>query len=181
MLGLPAHHLGIQGYCHHRPGNYNCAKEEGRRMFIKSPLATATFLVSCCVAAPAMCAATPPPGSDWITKDACTDGSNRPVAVDPYYGCPTQRDIAEGEELPYINHDQPGPNGDHPNGYQRRDAYPVTDLSGNPLVVNEFDFGYFQLYFAFEAGDGDGYDLYSIRNGWVSATQTRDRGGDSPN
>jgi hypothetical protein len=149
-------------------------------MFIKGPLATATFLVSCCVAAPAMCAATPPFGSDWITKDVCADISNRPVAADPYYGCPagtTQRDIAEGEELPYINHDQPGPNGDHPNGYQRRDAYPVTDLSGNPLVVNEYDFDYFQPYFTFEAGDGDGYDLYSIRNGWVSATQTRDGGG----
>jgi len=57
------------------------------------------------------------------------------------------------------------------------DAYPVTELSGNPLVVNEFDFDYFRDYFIFEAGDGDGYDLYSIRNGWVSATQTRDGGG----
>ncbi len=149
-------------------------------MLTKGALAAATLIVSCCVAASAMCAATPPVGSDWITKDVCADSSNRPAAADPYYGCPagtTQRDIAEGEELPYINHDQPGPNGDHPNGYQRRDAYPITDLSSNPLVVNEFDFDYFQPYFTFEAGDGDGYDLYSIHNGWVSATQTRDGGG----
>ena len=149
-------------------------------MSINITILWATVVVSLCTAVPAIGAATPPVGSDWITKDVCADSSNRPVAADPYDGCPagtTQRDIAEGEELPYINHDQPGPSGDHPNGYQRHDAYPVTDLSGNPLVINEFDFDYFGPYFTFEAGDGDGYDLYSIRNGWVSATQTRDGGG----
>ena len=105
-------------------------------MSINITVLWATVVVSLCTAVPAIGAATPPVGSDWITKDVCADSSNRPVAADPYDGCPagtTQRDIAEGEELPYINHDQPGPDGDHPNGYQRHDAYPVTDLSGNPF------------------------------------------------
>src|SRR5437588_11645344 len=39
------------------------------------------------------------------------------------------------------------------------------------------DFGYDRPYGTFEAGDGDGYDLYSIHNGWVSVGGTRDGGG----
>jgi len=45
------------------------------------------------------------------------------------------------------------------------------------LVVSELDFYYDRPYFTFEAGDGDGYEVYRISNGWVSATQTRDGGG----
>jgi hypothetical protein len=139
---------------------------------------TVVVVISCSAVAPVLCTATTPVGSDWITKDVCVDNSNQPVAADPYGGCPagtTQRDIAEGEKLPYINHDQP--DASHPKGYQRHDAYPVSDLSGNPLVVNELDFDYDQPYGTFRAGDGDGYDLYRVRNGWVSAAQTRDGAG----
>src|SRR5947207_998956 len=41
----------------------------------------------------------------------------------------------------------------------------------------EMDFGYDRPYGTFEAGSGDGYDLYSIHNGWVSVGGTRDGGG----
>jgi hypothetical protein len=119
-----------------------------------------------------------PPEYDWITKNVCVDASNRPVLADPYGGClpgTTERDIQIGEALPYLNHDQPYTG--HPDGYQRHDAYPVLDKSGNPLTVVEMDFGYDRPYGTFEAGDGDGYDLYSIHNGWVSAGGTRDGGG----
>ena len=115
---------------------------------------------------------------DWLLKDVCADATNTPVAADPYYGCPagtTERDIQVGEPLPYINHDQPQVG--HPDGFQRHDAYPVIDSTGNPLVVNALDFGYDRPYGTFEAGDGDGYDLYRIRNGWFSAAATRDGGG----
>lgn len=123
-------------------------------------------------------ASTLPAEYDWLIKDVCADASNTPVPTDPYYGCPagtTERDIQVGEPLPYINHDQP--QAGHPDGYQRRDAYPVIDKTGNPLIVNAMDFGYDRPYGTFEAGDGDGYDLYTIRNGWVSAAGTRDGGG----
>jgi hypothetical protein len=119
-----------------------------------------------------------PPEYDWLLKNGCADASNTLVAADPYYGCPpgtTERDIQIGEALPYINHDQPQTG--HPDGYQRRDAYPVLDKLGNSLVVNAMDFGYDRPYGTFEAGDGDGYDLLTIRNGWVSAAGTRDGGG----
>lgn len=123
-------------------------------------------------------AATLPLEYDWLLKNVCADASNRPVAADPYYGCPagtTERDIQIGEPLPYVNHDQP--QAGHPDGYQRRDSYPVLDKSGNPLAVNAMDFGYDRPYGTFEAGDGDGYDLLTIRNGWASASETRDGGG----
>ena len=110
--------------------------------------------------------ATLPPEYDWLLKNVCADASNRPVAADPYYGCPagtTERDIQIGEPPPYVNHDQP--QAGHPDGYQRRDSYPVLDKSGNPLAVNAMDFGYDRPYGTFEAGDGDGYDLLTIRNG----------------
>lgn len=53
----------------------------------------------------------------------------------------------------------------------------MLDKTGNPLAVGAMDFGYDRPYGTFEAGDGDGYDLLTIRNGWVSASGTRDGGG----
>ena len=148
-------------------------------MSLKAPLAA---VASACLAilthSNAAHSAALPSVYDWITKDVCADASNQPVAADPYDGCPagtTERDIQIGEALPYLNHDQPYTG--HPDGYQRHDAYPVLDKSGNPLIVVEMDFGYDRPYGTFEAGDGDGYDLYSINNGWVSAGGTRDGGG----
>src|SRR5207249_1257335 len=78
--------------------------------------------------------ATLPPEYDWLLKNVCANASNTPVAADPYYGCPagsTERDIQIAEPLPYLNHDQP--RAGQPNGFQRRDAYPVLDKAGNPL------------------------------------------------
>jgi hypothetical protein len=122
--------------------------------------------------------ATLPPEYDWLLKNVCADASNTLAAVDPYGGCPpgtTERDIQVGERLPYLNHDQPQPG--RPDGFQRRDNYPLLDKSGNPLAVGAMDFGYDRPYGTFEAGDGDGYDLLTSRNGWVSASGTRDGGG----
>jgi hypothetical protein len=153
--------------------------QESPPMSLKAPLAA---VASACLAilthSNAAHSAALPSVYDWITKDVCADASNQPVAADPYDGCPagtTERDIQIGEALPYLNHDQPYTG--HPDGYQRHDAYPVLDKSGNPLIVVEMDFGYDRPYGTFEAGDGDGYDLYSINNGWVSAGGTRDGGG----
>ena len=111
-------------------------------MSLKAPLAV---IISACFAivahGGAAQSAALPSVYDWITKDVCADASNQLATADPYDGCPagtTQRDIQIGEALPYLNHDQPYTG--HPDGYQRHDAYPVLDKSGNPLIVVENGF-----------------------------------------
>jgi hypothetical protein len=45
------------------------------------------------------------------------------------------------------------------------------------VSANDFDFDYFEPYGAMHPGDGDGFDLYRVANGYVTGGGTRDGGG----
>ncbi len=114
---------------------------------------------------------------DWIIQHVCADGADKPVPADPYDGCPAgthERRLKVGEPLPYLRHDQPGKNGDHPHGFQRHDAYPLVDVRyGGIFSANDFDFG---PYWEMELGEGDGFDVYRVANGYATGGGTRDGG-----
>jgi hypothetical protein len=118
---------------------------------------------------------------DWMIQHVCVDMTHHPVAADPYFGCPagaTERRLKVDDLMPYLRHDQPGSNGDHPDGFQRHDAYPIRDLRyGGIVVANDFDFDYREPYGQMHPGDGDGYDVYRVARGWVTAGDTRDGSG----
>lgn len=118
---------------------------------------------------------------DWLIQHVCADELNKPIAVDPYGGCPAgthERRLAVGEDLPYYRHDQPGQNRDHPLGFQRHDAYPLVDRRyGGVFSANDFDFDYVEPYGVMHPGDGDGFDVYRVAKGWVTGGGTRDGGG----
>ncbi|NOT88083.1 MAG: hypothetical protein HOP03_07865 [Lysobacter sp.] len=106
----------------------------------------------------------------WISKSVCVNDAGELLPVDPYQGCPPNagiRKIQIGDPLPYANIDQ--------GGFQRSDSYPVYDKLRAPVFMHTFDyspFGEFNLY------DGsDGYDVFKVLNGFVSAVNTRDGGG----
>jgi hypothetical protein len=80
--------------------------------------------------------------------------------------------------MPFLRHDQPGKNEDHPDGYQRHDAHPMIDVHTRTVVsANDFDFDYIEPYGAMHPGDGDGFDLYRVANGYVTGGSTRDGSG----
>jgi hypothetical protein len=72
--------------------------------------------------------------------------------------------------MPYYRHDQPSPP-NHPDGYQRHDAYPILDTAGNLLIissrirVNPTSDRFQQV---------PHYNVTIIRGGWVSGSETRD-------
>ena len=74
--------------------------------------------------------------------------------------------------MPYSRHDQLGGNGDHSDGCQRHDAYPVDMCT--LVSVNGFDFDYIEASGATPPCDGDGFDLYRIANGYAARRGTRD-------
>ncbi len=107
---------------------------------------------------------------NWLVKSVCVDAQNNLLRADPYDGCPNGssiRKIRVGEPLPYHNRDQ--------RGVQQRDSFPIQDLTGNILIVANFDH-YPYNSFTFSGGT-DGYDVYAIKDGWVSAHNTSDGGG----
>lgn len=111
--------------------------------------------------------------ADYLVQEVCIDQSGKMLPIDPY-SCPqgdTSRPLEIGEPLPYHKHDQPGPN--HPDGYQQHDSYPVRDLGGSLLIVNPFDYEPFDRFKSWR----DGYDIYLVKDGWVSAGETKDGGG----
>jgi hypothetical protein len=118
---------------------------------------------------------------DWLIQHVCVDAANRPIAVDPYNGCPAgsrERRLGLSDPMPYLRHDQPGRNGDHPNGYHRVDSHPIIDVHTRTIVAaNDFDFDYVAPYGAMHPGDGDGADLYRVANGYATGGATRDGGG----
>jgi hypothetical protein len=118
---------------------------------------------------------------DWLIQHICVGSTDRPIAADPYYGCPAgsrERRLGLRDPMPYLRHDQPGRNGDHPDGYQRHDAYPIIDVHTRTVVsANDFDFDYVEPYAAMHPGDGDGFDLYRVANGYASGGGTRDDSG----
>ena len=70
------------------------------------------------------------------------------------------------------------PTSGHPLGFQRHDAYPIIDRRyGGVVSANDFDFDYSEPYGVMHPGDGDGYDVYRVANGWVTGGDTRDGGG----
>ncbi len=116
---------------------------------------------------------------DWLIQHVCADVRDEPTSVDPYGGCPAgtrDRRLNLNEPLPYYRHDV-GDSG-HPLGFQRHDAYPIVDRRyGGVVSANDFDFDYSEPYGVMHPGDGDGYDVYRVANGWVSGGDTRDGGG----
>ena len=119
---------------------------------------------------------------DWIIQHVCADASDRPVPADPYDGCPGgthDRRLKLGDPMPYLRHDQPGPG--HPHGFQRHDSYPLADRHfGGVVSATDFDFDYREPYGVMHPGDGDGYDVYRVAEGYVSGSGTRDAGRLSP-
>jgi hypothetical protein len=118
---------------------------------------------------------------DWLIQHICVDASNRPIAADPYGGCGAgslERRLLLDDPIPYLRHDQPGKGGDHPNGFQRLDSHPILDVHSNTVVAaNDFDFDYFEPYGPMHPGDGDGFDVYRVADGYASGGGTRDGSG----
>ncbi len=118
---------------------------------------------------------------DWLIQHVCADAHDKPAPVDPYAGCPAgtqERRLKINETPPYYRHDEPGQKNDHPLGFQRHDAYPIIDRHyGGVVSANDFDFDYSEPYGVVHPGDGDGYDVYRVANGWVTGGDTRDGGG----
>lgn len=118
---------------------------------------------------------------DWLVQHICADASDRPTPVDPYGGCPAgtrERRLDVNDPLPYYRHDEPGQQSHYPLGFQRHDAYPIVDRRyGGIVSANDFDFDYSGPYGVMHPGDGDGYDVYRVVNGWVTGGDTRDGGG----
>ncbi|MGO9930503.1 MAG: hypothetical protein ACLPV8_01620 [Steroidobacteraceae bacterium] len=137
------------------PGPVTCA------MRLAAALAAAAF------SAPALAADQAALAGDYLVQKVCADASGKALSTDPYR-CESPnhlRPLSVGESLPYHKVDQAG--------VQRHDSYPAMTPGGSEIFVNPFDFkpfGIFNLW-------GDGYDIYLIRDGWVSASGTKDGGG----
>jgi hypothetical protein len=107
------------------------------------------------------------PARDYLVQKVCVDQSGNALPTDPYR-CESPnrlRPLIAGEALPYHKIDQ--------SAVLRHDSYPAITPQGGEIFVNPFDFtpfGIFNLW-------GDGYDVYAIREGWVSAPSTQDGGG----
>ena len=110
---------------------------------------------------------------DWIIQHICADASNRPVAVDPYGGCPAgtqDRRLGLQDSLPYWKHDQP--TAKSPNGTQRHDLHPLRDRQfGGIISANDFD------PHQPTSAAHHGYDVYRAVDGYVSSSATRDPSG----
>jgi hypothetical protein len=118
---------------------------------------------------------------DWLIEHICADSADRPIAVDPYDGCgsgSTERRLRLDDPMAYLRHDQPGKEGNHPNGFQRLDSHPIIDAYSKTIIVaNDYDFDYVEPYGAMHPGDGDGFDVYRVADGYTSGGGTRDGGG----
>jgi hypothetical protein len=105
----------------------------------------------------------------WLVKSVCTNSLNQLVVADPYYGCSSGiRKIQSGDPLPYHNIEQVG--------YQQRDAFPVTNpTDGSTSVIAAYDYSPFNIFNLYNGTDG--YDIYTVKDGWASAPNTSDGGG----
>jgi hypothetical protein len=107
----------------------------------------------------------------WLVKSVCTNSQDQVVAADPYDGCPAGaaiRKIKPADPLPYHNIEQ--------EGYQQRDAFPVNDpVAGKSWVIATYDWSPFDTFNLYNGTDG--YDIYSVQNGWASIVNTSDGGG----
>lgn len=107
----------------------------------------------------------------WLIKSVCTGSQNQVLAAEPYGGCPAGagiRKIKPGDPLPYHNIEQMG--------YQQRDAYPVVDPANRKAwIIATYDWSPFNTFNLYNGTDG--YDVYSVANGWASIVNTSDGGG----
>ena len=104
---------------------------------------------------------------DYLVQKVCVDQSGKALPTDPFR-CESPnhlRNLEVGEWLPYHKVDQAG--------VQRHDSYPAKTPDGAEIFVNPFDFAPFGIFNLW----GDGYDIYLIREGWASASETKDGGG----
>ncbi|MCI4677314.1 hypothetical protein K9U39_00045 [Rhodoblastus acidophilus] len=103
--------------------------------------------------------------TEWLVKSVCADDANEPVAADPYFVCPSgthRKKISVGDPLPYHNINQ--------TRNEESDSFVLVDKKGAPLYVRDFDWGpKFNTFF----NNTDGYDVYSIANGWISIAATK--------
>ena len=115
--------------------------------------------------------------SPWLIQRVCVDANDETQPLDPYYGCGagnTLRALRPGDRLPYHKYDAA-----YAGQIQRHDSYPLITPGGSTIVVNPFAFGSSptdSVLNQFKPGSGDGYDIYVVREGWASASQTRNGG-----
>ena len=104
---------------------------------------------------------------EYLVQEVCTDSNDKAIPIDPCQcNSPNHlRDLRPGEPLTYHKVDQ--------QGVQRHDSYPDKTPGGGEIIVNPFDFRPFEQF----NPAGDGYDVYEIRDGWVSVSETKDGGG----
>lgn len=110
---------------------------------------------------------------DWLLKDVCVDELDRPIAADPYYGCPDEavkiRKIQMGDPLPYHNADIVE------NGGFASDIFPAYDSKFDEVYIQTLDWpvlGKFSLH-----GGWDGYNVIRKRKDWIVQNNTSDGGG----
>ena len=104
---------------------------------------------------------------EYLIQKVCVNEKDEAVAMDPCF-CKEPhhlRSLKIGEPLPYHKMDQAA--------VQRHDSYPARTPGGEEIVVNPFDFTPFGVFNPW----GDGYDIYQIKDGWASASFTKDGGG----
>jgi hypothetical protein len=119
---------------------------------------------------------------DFMIQNVCLDAAGKVVEgrspIDPGGGCMRQRDLLPGERLPYHKDDHPGTADREaaPEGYQRRDSFPVVTADFGEVVEDSFDFGAGagRRFGGFDAGDGG--DIVLLAPGAVSIAATEDAG-----
>lgn len=127
---------------------------------------------------------------NWLAQKVCVDGSNTPVAVDPYNandpfgnGCSgyAERNLQGTDSVPYYRYATDG-KATSPNNYWYGYAFPVTGASGEQMFVMDReltpwsppDHWYVNpTYYPAHTH----WDLYRIQNGWISNAATRDGSG----
>jgi len=120
---------------------------------------------------------------DFLVQDVCLDtGGMVVVGISPIDGdrrCVGQRDLRPGERLPYHKHDHPSPDqlAAAPQGYHRRDSFPVETAAFGTVVEQSSDFGAGEgrRFGVFDTGS-DGGDIAILSPGIVSSSVTEDGG-----
>jgi hypothetical protein len=134
---------------------------------LKSILPSITILVALTFSSPLIAQDKNGLARDYLVQKVCISSDGKVLQTDPYH-CESPnrlRNLQVGEDLPYHKTDQ--------KNAQRHDSYPVMAPNGVEIYVNPFDFAPFGVFNLW----GDGYDIYQIRDGWVSASDTKDGGG----
>lgn len=105
--------------------------------------------------------------NDFLIQDVCVDGSDRPLAQDPYT-CTNKRNLRMGEDMPYLKGSQRG------DGLvvQIQNSYPVWGGSFFRVVRTLNHQG--TLNWGRDYNVGDGYDVMEGQGTYSSIMGTRD-------